>query len=197
MYEFCNPGTRAVECVIRGKWGTILVPGGTFVPTPEQEEGGIPPETFAEYTPSLLKPTPPALRRRLLEARNLPVPKDVVDATAHLSEFGGEIPSAEVEAAQETVLSLGDTPKAATRASKPEDYKPPVKEEDQSQEEVSDAAESAREKAEAKAADEPKKKQKKIPEYDSDVRKVMSSRKGLEDLGQEMTKITNRKRRKR
>jgi hypothetical protein len=101
-YEFQNPRKRAIECVIRAPIGTTLIAGGTFVPTPEQEEGGLTPDLLEDWVnPSFLKRTPPALRRRLLAAKGIPIPEDLIAATAHLEEFGGVVDSVEQEKVDE------------------------------------------------------------------------------------------------
>jgi hypothetical protein len=85
-YEFHNHNRHAIECTIPPH-GTILVPQDTFVPTPKQEAAGLTADIFETFTPSLLKITAPAVRRRLLEAEGIEVPKNIVTATAHLEEF--------------------------------------------------------------------------------------------------------------
>jgi hypothetical protein len=87
-YEYHNHNRHAVECTIPPH-GTILVAADTFVPTPKQEEKGLSADIFETFTPSLLKITAPAVRRRLLEAEGIEVPADIVTATAHLAEFQG------------------------------------------------------------------------------------------------------------
>lgn len=124
-YEYCNPKKRAIECTIRRPIGTILIPGGTFVPTPEQEAAGVTAEIFKDYVgPSFLRPTPPAVRRRLLQAVGLPVPESIVTATAHLTEFGGEVGHEEAErvAAILDGLPAGATEGKAFRAIPSEEY---------------------------------------------------------------------------
>jgi len=91
MYDFYNPKKRAIECVLRGNIGTVLVAGESFVPTPEQEKKGLTAESLenAGFVPKLLKPTPPVIRRRLLQASGEEIPEDILASTSHLAEFGG------------------------------------------------------------------------------------------------------------
>ena len=88
-FELHNPRKRAVECVLRGSFGTRTILGESFVPDPEQEERGLSAEFFEDYVPKFLKPTPPVVRRRLLEASGLEVSVMFLEATCHLEEFGG------------------------------------------------------------------------------------------------------------
>lgn len=90
MFEFHNPHPSAVDCCIRQPVGTLHIPAGQAVPTPEMEARGITVALLEPFVlPSFLRPTPPADRRRLLVAAGVAVPEDVVAATAHLPEFGG------------------------------------------------------------------------------------------------------------
>lgn len=89
-FELHNKKKRAVQCCIRGKWGCYTVAGESFFPTIEEEESGLRAEMFSEFVPKLLSPTPAPVRRRLLEASGLEVPDSVLEATAHLAEFGGQ-----------------------------------------------------------------------------------------------------------
>ncbi len=100
-FDFHNPKSRSVNLILRGKFGNVLVEGESFVPTPEQEDNGLTAKRLEEFCPKFIKRTPPAVRRRLLEASDLPVPKDVISATAHQPEFGGASGSVEEKAPEE------------------------------------------------------------------------------------------------
>lgn len=87
MYELYNPNHHNVEVTLAGRGGLIVVAKESCVPTEEHEKAGLTVETFRDYVPSFLRPTPPAVRRRLLEEEGKPVPAPLVSATAHLPEF--------------------------------------------------------------------------------------------------------------
>jgi hypothetical protein len=89
-YDFFNPHNCAIDCSIPMPIGMIRVMPNECLPTVEQEEKGITAELLEMFNiPNLLHPTPPALRRRLLQEEKLEVPPAVVEATKHLPEFGG------------------------------------------------------------------------------------------------------------
>lgn len=90
MFEYHNPHPSAIECCIRQPVGSIIITQGEIVPTPEMEAKGITEAVLAPFVvPNLLRPTPPVIRRRLLQAEGADVPEDIIAATAHLVEFGG------------------------------------------------------------------------------------------------------------
>lgn len=90
-FEYHNPHSCAIDCTCALPIGTIRIMPGQALPTPEQEEEGITAELLRQFAiPNLLHPTPPTVRRRLFQENDLPVPKDIVNATAHLVEFGGD-----------------------------------------------------------------------------------------------------------
>jgi len=105
-FEYHNPRKRVIECVFAQPIGCILVPGGSFVPSPEQEDAGVTADMFDDFHPSFLKRTPPALRRRLLQAIGREVPKDIVNSTAHLEEFGGGVAAEEQERVDEVLETV-------------------------------------------------------------------------------------------
>jgi hypothetical protein len=90
MFDYHNPHVSAIECCIRQPVGSIIIKAGEVVPTPEMEDKGITADVLAPFiVPNLLRPTPPVVRRRFLQAGGFPVPEDIIAATAHLPEFGG------------------------------------------------------------------------------------------------------------
>lgn len=109
-FEYHNPATRGVECTFGGHLGMVLIPGGTFVPSPEQEKKGLTADLLEDWVPSFLKKTPLPVRRRLLEAAGQPVDEGIIAATAHLEEFGGGLGRREQENL-EKVLQTTETGK--------------------------------------------------------------------------------------
>ena len=89
MYELHNFNAHRVEVTLPGNTGLLVLPADSHLPTEEHENAGLTVETFKDYVPSFLRPTAPAVRRRLLAKEGRKVPKSLIDSTAHLAEFGG------------------------------------------------------------------------------------------------------------
>lgn len=89
-YELYNPHIHSIRCTLGRPIGELLIEPNECLPTPEQETDGLKAKTLEDFVcPNLLHETPPALRRRLLLEEGLDVPKDLVERTKHLPEFGG------------------------------------------------------------------------------------------------------------
>ncbi len=87
MFEFYNDGPSEIDHTLPRPFGLVRIGRGESVPTVEQERQGLTDEFFADLVPSLLRSTPPALRRRLLEEQGIEVPSDLIARTGHLAEF--------------------------------------------------------------------------------------------------------------
>lgn len=94
MYEYHNPHPSALECCIRQPIGSVTIPSGAVVPTPEMEAAGVTSDVLAAFAcPNLLRPTPAVVRRRLLQKAGAAIPENILAATNHLPEFGGTLPA--------------------------------------------------------------------------------------------------------
>jgi hypothetical protein len=94
-FEYHNPHPSNLECCIGRPIGSVIVEAGEVVPTLEMEDRGITAEILEPFVSSnLLRPTPPAVRRRFLASEGMEIPDDVAAATDHLPEFGGSPPPA-------------------------------------------------------------------------------------------------------
>jgi hypothetical protein len=105
--------------------GEIRVVAKTAVPTVEMEKEGIRAKDFKNFvSPSWLRPTPPQMRRRLLEAANQEIPEDLERRTRHLFpgspvSVAATQPAGELAAAASPQASpKGKTKKASTGSRK-------------------------------------------------------------------------------
>jgi hypothetical protein len=76
VFELHNPGPAPIECFVQGR--RILVEPDEYLPTEGHEKMGITAGDFADkgyVAKSFLHRTAPAVRRRLLDARNPSSPK--------------------------------------------------------------------------------------------------------------------------
>ena len=85
-FEFYNSNPHAVGCSFHRPIGLIVIPRGGYAPTAEQEREGVSADIFKDFVPVLLRPTPPEIRRRLLEEAGLGVPRELVVATSALAD---------------------------------------------------------------------------------------------------------------
>jgi hypothetical protein len=92
-FEYHNPHPSNLECCIGRPIGSVIVEAGAVIPTPEMEDKGITADILEPFVSSnLLRPTPPAVRRRFLASEGMEIPADLAAATDHLTEFGGQPP---------------------------------------------------------------------------------------------------------
>lgn len=115
-FELMNPQPCDMDLNVGAPIGTIHVKSGGYFPSPEQEAEGIRAKDFKDFMgKSFLLPTPPVVRRRLLQKHGIEVPEDLVSSTRHLAEFAGsitqQVPSATRPGPDVTVAVAGDDPR--------------------------------------------------------------------------------------
>jgi len=92
LFFYWNPHTNNIDLTLPQPVGTVRVgprgSGKEFIPTPNHKEDGVTAKMLRDFEgPSFLSPTPPDVRRSLLEAAGEGVPSWMAERTGHLPQF--------------------------------------------------------------------------------------------------------------
>jgi len=125
LFYYWNPHTNNIDLTLPQPIGTVRVgprgSGHEFIPTPHHKEDGVTAKMLRDFEgPSFLSPTPPEVRRSLLEKAGKGVPSWMADRTRHLPQFqvdAGVLAQAATAAAGAPLTPRAGSLDGATRAS--------------------------------------------------------------------------------